>query len=190
VAVTGSDISITLSASGSTSAEVCTLLTNTASTAALVSATPSVESASAAAKTFLSGGVNASAGVLAASASGDAVSISVPVGTTNVELKSFLEGVESIAGASGIIDLVDPAGSAPVSSGPLGLAGGADQVPGVLGIAVVGNAVSVSVPAGTVSADLVTALNANAPFAALAVASASDADPVETTGTVTLSGGQ
>jgi hypothetical protein len=189
VSVTGTDISVTLPRSGATSAAVSSLLNDTASVTALVAASASAANASTASQTFLTGGADAQAGSLAASVLDNAISISVPAGTTNSALKSFLESVESVAGSSGLIDLVDPVGSAPVSSGPLSLAGGTAEIPGVFGVAVVGNDVSVSVPSGTTSADLATALNADGSFSALVTASVSDGGAAQTAGNVTLSGG-
>lgn len=190
VSVTGTSISITLPRSGATAAEVSAFLnSNTASVVPLVTTSPSAASASTAPRTFLTGGANAQTGSLAASVLDNAISISVPAGTTNSALKSFLESVGSVGGASGLIDLVDPVGSAPVSSGPLSLAGGTAEIPGVFGVAVVGNDISVSVPAGTTSADLATALNADGSFSVLVTASASEEGAAQTTGNVTLSGG-
>ena len=138
----------------------------------------------------LQGGTDASAGSLDATVTGSAISISVPSGTANAVLKEYLETIPNIAGASGMISLSGASGTAPVSSGPLVLQGGTDEVPGQLEVSVSGNALTVSVPASTLAADVASAINGDNSAASLVTATATDSGLASTTGSAQLAGGQ
>jgi hypothetical protein len=189
VSASGSDITVRIAGSGSTNAEIQSAIEASASAAALVNLSGAAGSASATAKTFLAGGADLVPASLGSSLVGSAITVSVPDGTTNSALKTYLESVDEIAGGGGIIDLFDPSGNAPTSSGPINLAGGSDEVAGSFNASVSGTDMSVTVPVGMTGNDLAANLNADAGVASLVSAGSSDSGPAQTAGSVTLSGG-
>ena len=189
VSTSGNDITVRISGTGSTNAEIKSAIEASASAAALVNLSSPTGSASATAKTFLTGGADLVPASLGSSLVGSAITVSVPDGTTNSALKTYLESVNEIAGGGGIIDLFDPSGNAPTSSGPINLAGGSDEVAGSFNASVSGTDISVTVPAGMTGNDLAANLNADAGVASLVSAGSSDSGPAQTAGSVTLSGG-
>jgi hypothetical protein len=165
VSTSGNDITVRIAGEGSTNAAIKTAVEANASAAALVDLSNPTGSASVTTKTFLTGGADLIPASLGSSLVGSAITVSVPAGTTNSALKTYLESVAGIAGGSGIVDLSNPSGNTPTSSGPLNLQGGADLIPGSLSAAVVGSTVTISVPAGTTNLALKTYLESVAGIA-------------------------
>lgn len=137
----------------------------------------------------LEGGYDVQAGTFSSTIDGNSISIGVPLNATNSELKTYLESVNSIAGASGVIDLISPVGDAPSSSGPISLSGGAEETSGSLSVDVVGNAISINIPSNTSATDVSNAVNQSVAASAIVSAVASNGDAATTTGSVNLTGG-
>jgi hypothetical protein len=187
VSASGSDISIRIASGGSTNAAIKAALEANVGTSALVDLSNPSGSASATAKTFLTGGADLIPGALGASVVGSSITVSVPSGTTNAALKTYLE---SVAEVSTLVDLSNPAGNAPTSSGPLSLQGGADLIPASFAVSVSGTSATISVPENTSATSLASLLAANGSFSALVTPQAQNGGNASTTGSVTLSGGQ
>jgi hypothetical protein len=106
-------------------------------------------------------------------------------GSTNVAVKSALEANASIAD---LITATSPVGSATATAATF-LTGGSNETPAAISVAVTGNSAVVSAPAGTTSAELVSALSADVALSALVTPEATGIGSISIPGSVVLAGG-
>jgi hypothetical protein len=179
---------------GTTNAALKTFLESKASIAGTTGvidlSNPSGDAPTASGPTSLQGGTNAQAGALSVAYSGGTISVSIPSGATNAQLKSYLDSSSVITGTSGVADIsvTIPAGIAAISA-PINFSGGADPVAPQATVTVSGKSITVTAAPDATPESIATLIKTSQAASALVVPTVQSTGAIKTPGSITLAGG-